>query len=360
MENKIYLNRRENMASFFVWVIGILLILQIMLLTGLAGWKTVMIRNEGKINAEISKLQPQYKEYVAGSLISHPDAPAKNRFQAATVERLLESLVHTDATTQYGKRITELAHRHLSERYRIVLQKGTWAERINCLYFIEDFKMEELKDELYVHYKSLHKRDEEYRQCLRAAAVLGEGRISGAFFAEPPLSIGFIKELLVRMDAEMLSDLAEHIETRKEVPQNLLFAFITFNGEQKNQAFFPFVEQMIHDERKEVRIKAMKSLCDYEKMSNPSMLAGFFKSVFWEERMYAAKLAGACKLDEYKKPMAQLFSDPVWWVRFAAADNINGLEGGPLLLKDIAATSNDAYARDIAKHMLTRKGRVAS
>ena len=348
------------MTSFFVWVIGILLMLQFILLTGLAGWKTVMIRNETKINAEIFRLQPQYKEYVAGSLLSHPDAPAKNRFQAATVERLLESLVHTDTSAQYGKRITELAHLHLSDRYRTVLNKGTWAERINCLYFIEDFKMVELREELYVHYKGLHKRDEEYRQCLRAAAVLEEGRISGALFAEPPLSFGFIKELLVRMDAKMLSDLAGHIESRKKVPQNLLFAFITFNGEQKNEVFFPFVEKMIHDERKEVRIKAMKSLCDYEKISNPSMLAGFFKSVFWEERMYAAKLAGACKLDEYKKPMALLFSDPVWWVRFAAADNIYGLEGGSLLLKDIAATSSDAYARDIAKHMLTRKDRVAS
>lgn len=348
------------MASFFVWLIGILLMVQFILLIGLAGWKTVMIRNENTINAEITRLQPQYEDYVSGSLLSQPDAPAKNRFQTAAVERLLENMVHADANALNGKRITELAQLRLSERYKVVMKKGTWAERINCLYFIEDFKMVELREELYMHYKGLHKRDEEYRQCLRAAAVLGEGRISEALFTEPPLSIGFIKELLVRMDAELLSDLAGHIESRKEVPQNLLFAFITFNGEQKNEAFFPFVEQMIHDERKEVRIKAMKSLCDYEKISNPSMLAGFFKSVFWEERMYAAKLAGACKLDEYKKPMALLFTDPVWWVRFAAADNIYGLEGGSNLLKDIAATSNDAYARDIAKHMLTRKGRVAS
>ncbi|WP_416145110.1 hypothetical protein [Planococcus koreensis] len=133
------------MASFFVWLIGILLMVQFILLIGLAGWKTVMIRNENTINAEITRLQPQYKDYVSGSLLSQPDAPAANRFQTAAVERLLENMVHADANALNGKRITELAQLHLSERYKVVLKKGTWAERINCLYFIEDFKMVELR-----------------------------------------------------------------------------------------------------------------------------------------------------------------------------------------------------------------------
>lgn len=348
------------MASFFGWMIGILLVLQLVVLAGLIGWKAVMLRNEAKINAEVARLEPQYRDFVAGSRLGHPEAPAKNRFHLSIVERLLEGMVHAKAHPDNGRRITELAHRLLTDSYRTILKKGTWAERINCMYFVEDFRMLELRQDLYGHYKRLDKRDEELRQCLRTVALLGETRINDALFGEPPLSIGFLKELLARMNPAMLSDLAQHIESRKEVPQNLLLAFITFNGEQKNEMFFSFIEKMIQDERKEVRIKAMKSLCDYEKMSNPSLLAGFFKSIFWEERMYAAKLVGACKLEEYKKPMALLFSDPVWWVRFAAAENINSLQDGSLLLKDIAATSKDAFARDIANHMLTRKGRAVS
>lgn len=233
----------------------------------------------------------------------------------------------SEAVTEQDKtKVMELADQNLSSYYKKVLNKGKWADRINTLYFIEDFQMDSLREAVFQHFKKLRKHDEEYRQCLRSAAVLQEPGVVEVLFDNQALSVGFIKELLFRLDKSLLVSLSQRMTVEDQASENLLFAFITINGEQKNELFFPFVENILLDKRLEVRIKAMKSLCNYEKLHDPSKLPGFFKSANWEERMYAAKLTGACRLNEFTESLVELFSDPVWWVRFSAADNIYGLE----------------------------------
>jgi len=103
-------------------------------------------------------------------------------------------------------------------------------------------------------------------------------------------------------------------------------------------------------------LKAMSSLCHYKKMSNPAILSHFFDSEHWQERMYAAKLTGACHFDQYTPHLIYLLSDNVWWVRFAGAENIKIFKDGNKVLEQVSTDHADSYARDIAKHMLTREG----
>ncbi|WKA57693.1 HEAT repeat domain-containing protein [Planococcus shenhongbingii] len=344
------------MVDIFLWVIGILLAFQFILLVGLIIWKTRTLSADQKLQLEVERLLPQYRKVIKGTLTEQPELPAGVQFQAAVIERILDILMSEAEPIDEKLKVAELAEENLSTYYKKVLKKGKWAERINALYFIEDFRMFSLREGVELHFKGLRKQDEEYRQSLRASAILQNPMVIDVLVGNRMLSVAFIKEILFRLDENLLTDLSQRMALKDNASENLLFAFLTINGEQKNKLFFPFVEKMMLDERKEVRIKAMKSLCNYEKLEDPSKLSAFFKSEFWEERMYAAKLTGACGLNEFKESLIELFSDPVWWVRFAAAENIYGLEDGTGLLKHIGATSEDAYARDIAKHMLTRKG----
>ncbi|AOM81474.1 HEAT repeat domain-containing protein [Salisediminibacterium beveridgei] len=69
-----------------------------------------------------------------------------------------------------------------------------------------------------------------------------------------------------------------------------------------------------------------------------------------------AKLTGNAALDEYQIQLKTLMSDPKWWVRFAAANALKQLEGGEGMLRKIADSGNDPFAKDMAGYTLTTNG----
>lgn len=344
------------MVGFFIWVVGILFVSQLLILLQLIGWKTSQLKKQERIAAEITRLRPELQRTMRGELEEIPIITLTGSARTEAAESILDELNHVYEGEDALQAIRRVAEEYLTEPYKKILKRSSWADRINTLYFIDDFSMMSLKEEVYAHLLKRKKRDEEYRQCLRNSISFGDGRVLSHLFNEPLLSVVFLKELLLRMDANLLAATEEMLETDREEHQNMLFAFITVNGELNNSAYFPFVEKMLEDPREEVRIKAMKSLCSYREFTAFALLERFSQSSSWQERMYSAKLIGACKLEGFRGTLTKLISDKVWWVRFAAAENITQLDGGEELLRRIHTASDDAYARDIAAHMLVRKG----
>ncbi|TWT00486.1 HEAT repeat domain-containing protein [Planomicrobium sp. CPCC 101079] len=348
------------MLDLFIWIVAGLLAAQLLILFCLIFWKARAIGYENKVNESLNSLKPQYIEYIKGERPSEPSLPKSKSMQVMVMERMLDEFYSGNYGDLEERKLNQLAEKYLAAHYRRTLKKGGWAERINALYFIEDFYLLSLREDAYHHFLKLKRQDEEFRQCLRVCASLQEERILPVIVEKEGLSTGFIKELLFRLNEILMWKILEKIENKDDIAENVVFAFITFNGEQKNEPFFSFVEKKIYDERKEVRLKAMNSLCNYGKVSDPLILDPFFASEYWEERMYAAKLAGACYLPQYTQTLLELLSDAVWWVRFAAAENIKNFPDGEALLRQVALWDEDAYSRDIAKHMLTRRGGITA
>lgn len=344
------------MLNVFIWIVAGLLGIQLLLLFSLMLWKQRTINHENKVNSLLDSLKPEFQQYLAGTRVSEPSLPDNKKMQVAVIERILDEANSFATGSAEKKRLDYLAEKYLAPYYRIVLKNGSWAERINALYFIEDFKIFSLREETYQHILKLKKKDEEFRQCLRACMTLQEERLIQFVFEDENLSVGLLKELLARLNDDLIKRILAMVQTNEKVAENVLFAVIAFSGEHKNELFFPYVEEKLQDGRKEVRLKAMNSLCNYQKVSDSSILTPFFSSIHWEERMYAAKLVGACKLKEHTQTLLNLLSDSEWWVRFAGAENIKEFPEGENLLKQVAFWDEDAYSRDIAKHMLTRIG----
>ncbi|WP_298831423.1 hypothetical protein [uncultured Planococcus sp.] len=347
------------MIEVFISVVFSLLGIQLLILALLIAWKMKNLAVEHSIKETMETLKPQFRQYIEGSHETEPGLPAakKNRFKL--METMLDEFASEGFQGEQKARIHRLAEKHLTEYYRHMLKKGQWAERINALYFIEDFRLFSLKEDIYQHFKKISKRDEEFRQCIRACATLQEVRLMDAAIESKDLSFGMIKELLYRLDKDLLEMTLERMQLKEDISENMLYAFISFSGEHQIDMLFPFVEKKLQDERKEVRLKAMSSLCHYKKMVNPAILSDFFDSAHWQERMYAAKLTGACHFDQYKPNLVYLLADNIWWVRFAGAENLKFFEGGNKVLEQVAADHADAYARDIARHMLTREGGIS-
>lgn len=344
------------MIEIFIGVIFSLLGLQLLILALLIVWKMKTLGAENEVRKMMALVRPEFQQYIQGEKEIEPTISAGKKTQFKLMETMLDEFLAEDLQEEQKARVYSSADKYLAEYYRRALKKGQWAERINALYFIEDFRLFSLKEDVYQHFWKISKRDEEFRQCIRTCATLQESRLMDTAIENRSLSFVMIKELLYRLDKELLKATLERIQSRKDISENMLHAFISFSGEHQIDMLFPFVEKKLQDERKEVRLKAMSSLCHYRKINDPSVLSAFFDSAHWEERMYAAKLAGACHLDQYKQNLIHLLSDNVWWVRFAGAENLKTFQGGNTLLEQVAVDHTDAYARDIAKHMLTREG----
>ncbi|HSI67937.1 MAG TPA: HEAT repeat domain-containing protein [Planococcus sp. (in: firmicutes)] len=344
------------MLLVFIWIVVVLLGLQLMLLALVITSKIRSLRREGVVEEQIEAKSSHFIAYIEGTTDSAPELDIGLKWRNSVVEGILDRISSSFEEETAKKRLSELAEKYLSSHYRSTLKRGKWADRINALYFIEDFYMSSLREDVFVHFQSLKKQDEEFRQCLLTATSLQESRLLNDILENESISTGLIKEILFRLDDTFLEEMMRRIESDAVTSEKVLFAFITFLGEQKNLRFYPFIEGKLFDERKEVRLKAMNSLSNFEEFSNPHLLAPFFTSEDWEERMYAAKIAGACGLTQYQSSMVELFSDSVWWVRFSAADNIYKFQEGDALLAQVSHKHSDDYARDIAKHMLTRRG----
>ncbi|ANU09453.1 HEAT domain-containing protein [Planococcus antarcticus DSM 14505] len=344
------------MIEIFIWVVFSLLGIQLLILALLIGWKMKNLAAENEIRKTMETLKPDFRKYIEGTKRVEPTLPTAKKNHFRFMETMLDEFLGENFQEEQKARIHLLADKHLAEYYRRALKKGQWAERINALYFIEDFRLFSLKEDVYQHFMKISKRDEEFRQCIRVCATLQEVRLMNAAIESGELSFGMIKELLYRLDENLLKTTLDRMQLKEDISENMLHAFITFSGEHQIDMLFPFVEKKLRDERKEVRLKAMSSLCDYKKMANPAILPEFFDSEYWQERMYAAKLTGACHFEQYKQNLVDLLSDNVWWVRFAGAENIKVFKGGNTMLEQVVTDHTDAYARDIAKHMLTRGG----
>src|SRR5262249_28811655 len=74
----------------------------------------------------------------------------------------------------------------------------------------------------------------------------------------------------------------------------------------------------------------------------------------WPVRAQAAKALGMIGATNAVGALGTCLTDPVWWVRRHAAYALGGLgEGGQSALREIAARSDDRYAREMAQEVLS-------
>ncbi|AOM83641.1 HEAT repeat domain-containing protein [Salisediminibacterium beveridgei] len=335
----------------------LLFVIQVLVLVYILYKKSKAKRFEAKVEKYFTKNLSAYLSFISGEHMHEPRLPESGDLKKEILERILNEVSGNSSDPEQLSNIQRIAQSHLSERYETTLLKGKWADRVNTLYFIEDFKMTNVSGQVWQHLTKIQNKDEEYRQTLRVLASFQDERLIDYLIQEQDISLGLIKELLRRLNSgsfEYLVSLIEDGDT--DVPQVIEEAFISYCGESRNYEFMRFVERKIEDDRKEIRLKAFRSLCNYQYTSDTNSIKAFFSSEYWEERMYAARLSGIMNLEEYISDLIRLAGDSTWWVRFAACEAIKINPGGEDILHSIVSGHEDSYARDMAKQTLTMKG----
>jgi len=344
------------MIQIALWTAGSLLLIQLLLLVYILINKLSQAHFETKVEDVQMKIQAKYLSYISGDATIEPRLPKSEKIYVEVLERLLNGVADNTTNLFEKKRIQEIAQTHLSTIYQTKLTDGSWADRINALYFIEEFMLIDLKEKVWEHLHSLRDEDEEYRQTLKVLASLQDERMIGYIVRQGEISIGLTKELFRRFTDTSFHKLLTELEKKDQiVPESIELAFIDYCGESGNYEFLSFVEKKIDDPRKEVRLRAFRSLCQYQYCTDTAWIRHFFASEHWEERMYAAKLTGIMTLTEYNDDLVFLAGDQIWWVRFAACEAIKKIPDGEILLEYVSTHHEDLYARNMAQQTLTMK-----
>ncbi len=102
----------------------------------------------------------------------------------------------------------------------------------------------------------------------------------------------------------------------------------------------------------------MAALAYVEEAADLPWALGAAKHGEWKVRMAAARALGRIGAREEFNPLLDLLRDPVWWVRYHAAQALTGLRGlEPYELDTAHEDLRDAYAADMLAHALAERGR---
>ncbi|WJE14234.1 hypothetical protein QRD89_10895 [Halobacillus sp. ACCC02827] len=337
-------------------LVGVLFALQVFLLCYLLVMKANRLRIQEHRNDLYAFYYGSFRSFLAGEE-EEPEYIMSKTDKVNLIERMLNDIVDRKDPAVSEERVEESAHKHLAQSYQLLLKKGSWSQRVNTLFYIEDFHMTQLKDDVWEHFQSLRKIDEEYRQTVRTAAALGDERVIRVILETPHMTQRLAKQMLRRMPADFLSTLIYLIEEGADTKKDVIIGILTYCGETKNQEHVAFIKGWLQDEDKEIRLKALRSYADADADVEMSVIASFFQSNYWEERMLVARLAGMRRVKESREALHDLTGDREWWVRYTACQAIRQLPAGQDMLARIAEEHPDGFARDMARQFMSMKVR---
>jgi HEAT repeat protein len=244
--------------------------------------------------------------------------------------------------------VARLSEDFLAARYVKQLTRSNWAIRMNTLYFIEDFHMESLKPLLMEKLHKSARLDQEKQQLIRTLASLNEPAALSALAQHPDAPVRLYIDVFKRFEEHTRLEALDAALQNETGNTALKHAAISFIGMAGLIAFLPRIENELGAEDGEMRIQALKAIHHLQYLSDPELLLPFFESTSWQERMFASRIAGRLQLSRFKEVLSGLLGDPVWWVRYSAAEALVQFSDGDILLSHLSANHPDRYARDMA------------
>lgn len=337
-----------SITFFFILSLSLLLA-QLLLLLALAWRKKKMSAKEQDITLHYEALTDAFSSYMVDpSEDLFIEELRSNPHQTVVLERLLNGYVSVTKGGVQSPLVAELSEEFLSAHYARQLSDKNWAIRMNTLYYIEDFHMQSLQPVLKEKLSRSSQLDLETQQLIRTLASLDEPATISVLAGYPDAPVRLYTDVFKRLSEKTrLEELDAAL--RNEPPNKALkHAAMSYIGMSGLIAFLPRIEDELKSGEGELRIQALKAILHLQYLTDPELLAPFLQSASWPERMYACRIAGKLQLSRFKENLSTLLGDPVWWVRYSAAEALVQFSDGDILLAHLSADHPDRYARDMA------------
>jgi len=311
-------------------------------------------RKDGKWKREVETYKQLY-EPVLFRYLAYGDeqvpAPSSSAQHVAMME-LLDHFMRVLANGEIKERATTLAEMYFVDYLRAQLVHRRLGRRMNALFFIEDFHLRSLVHELEAMYEQKQLTTMEKRQLLKMFALFQHPNVYEYMKQTDESFTQFDYRLILsRMDDHMFAKMVDHFFDWNEKIQ---YALIDMIGIMQKLAHVSFLRTLLQHEQSEYRIRALKALAEIAFPLDSEQLLIHLHSPVWPERLMALRLCARIRQYELVETIKELVKDRVFAVRSQAAEALLRMPNGLAILEQIAQTSDDRYARDMALEWLER------
>jgi len=311
--------------------------------------KSAANKKRKQIEAYKETYNPILFEYIIGGNVSRKLVPT-GEVQKKAVEELLAKYSEILEGKEERKSLTAMANLHLTEYYRGRLRSRKWSSRMNALYYIEKFNMDTLLKDLFAMLGQKRISRDELTHILRILANFQFINLYDYLNKKYAFLSGFeCRNILVRLESGHFD---QFILGFHKARPDLQFAILDVIGVKREVRFLPFLESIFQTYKGEARLRALKAIGSIGYVGNLGPYRPLAYSEKWEERMMAARLIGAMKAKEGIGDLIHLLHDRSWWVRSQAGQALAKFPEGKTILQEIAETTEDLFARDMAEEWI--------
>lgn len=147
-------------------------------------------------------------------------------------------------------------------------------------------------------------------------------------------------------------ELAAALEQEFEHP-HIECAVIDAAGRLHERAARAAIERRLRSPLLDARVAACRALGEMQAVESGSSLIAALRDEAWQVRAQAARALGRARVTIALHALPAKLSDPSWWVRRHAAYALGEMgHEGQSALRMVVDSSNDPYARDMAREVL--------
>jgi hypothetical protein len=304
-----------------------------------------------KKEAYIAANLPEWDSYFRDEIALHNKMLPRNASEIQGVESIFFAYIKNFSDVEIREKIKAFSNQYLKEYYRNILKSKKWSIRLNALYRIIDFQIEELLDEC----RQLERQKPSHEEYFQLLSIYSRMDIEHFFniilSPQRMLSENEYKKLLLALDSESLKILADRFD---DLSNSFQYGLIAVLGLKRDIVALSFLEDKLNHVNAEIRIRALKAISEIGVITNLEQYLSFVDSLKWEERLMAARLLRNIPLQEALPYLKQLLHDESWWVRSEAALTISQSRHGKEVLKEITKKTTDPFAVDMATEYITR------
>lgn len=334
-------NELQFLVTLFSFLTGMLLIMLIYLIVRKAAENRLRKRVEDYKRSMNDKL---LHSILTGDFLRSLQADTKAKKLA--IEQMLSNYAEILEGDEEKNNLKNLAEVLLSDHYRRGLQSSNWSTRMNALFFTEIFRIEDIKEDVIAMMKRRRITKDEKIRAMTILAQLQSKEIFQLVTEEyKDLSHLEYRNILSRLNGRGFD---QFLLGYNSCQAELKFAILDLVGLKKDLNYLQFAETVFSTSRGEERIRSLKALVSIGFVRDLENYLPLLKSLNWEERMLAARLAGTMRVEHALPDLVQLLQDPSWWVRSQAGQSIMTFPNGKEILQEVMVESTDAFARDMA------------
>lgn len=327
----------------------ILFVILLCLLTYLIIRKTVENKQYKKIKERKKQLiGPVFEYFRDGKKIMKKINQTKVERQA--MERVLSEFSERIEGEEEEQRLHELAVFYLKDKYVKEIKSRNWSKRMNVLYKIEDFHMQEMERNVISRLHNRNCTSDEKIQIYRILAAFQYEKLWSIINQDEMLSEKNYRSILLRVKTAMFE---QFIQSFYYCREELQLAILDVISMKKKIEYLVFLENVFEKYDGEIKLKALKAISSIGYVRNIEDYLYLAKSKVWQERMMIAKLLGTNR-DNYIPLLIKLLHDSSWWVRSQAAESIMNFKKGRDILLEIVKHSKDKFAQDMAREWLNK------